>query len=466
MTVERPTAHFIGIGGMGMRGLAEMLLDEGWAVSGSDREITDYLRRLITRGARIVEGQRAENIDRDYDVVVHSAAIKAGNVELAAARERGLPIRKYAQLLGQVMQQRRGVAISGTHGKTTTTAMIAWALDRAGKDPSFVVGADVPQLGSGSRSGGEILVAEACEYDRSFHNLRPEVAVITFVEEDHRDYYTGGIDEIVESFSHFAGLVPERGLLVACAEKAPNVLRVCRSIRCPLETYALDDPRPWTWTGETREISAGCYHIVVRRYGEFHCQIQLTAPGRHNALNALAATAVLSHFGVPPEQIAAALGAFRGAERRCQPIGEVNGVSIVDDYAHHPTEIRCTLEALSQHYRNRRLWCVFQPHQHSRTRFLLDDFARSFARATFVLVPRIYFVRDTQEERALVNSRMLVERIRDNGGQAEYLPEFTEIEDRLVRDVRPGDVIVTLGAGPIWKVARAVCDRLGMKRAG
>lgn len=470
MTNQPRWAHFIGIGGMGMRGLAEMLLMKGWRVSGSDREHSDYLARLERRGARIFIGQSPTHLSPEVDLVVHSAAIKPDNPELAAARRRGCTIRKYAQLLGELMAAGRGVAVSGTHGKTTTTAMIAFALDRAGMDPSFVVGADVPQLQSGSRAGGEILVAEACEYDRSFHNLRPEIAVITSIEEDHLDYYTGGIAEIVDSFRHFARLVPPQGLLVACAEpgRHPGVspLLACRGCDCHLETYALDSDQPWAWTGETRACEAGCVTFAARHDGEYVATIRLGLPGRHNALNALAATAVLHHLGLSAGVIEAALSQFRGAERRSQLIGEAHGVRIVDDYAHHPTEIRCTLEALRAFHQPRRLWCVFQPHQHSRTRFLLEDFAVSFAQADCTLVPDIYFVRDNQEESARINSQVLVDRIRTNGADAQYLPTFEEITTRLVQDLRPGDVLATMGAGPVWQVAHEVLRRLNLRQAG
>jgi len=465
MTTQRRRVHFIGIGGMGMRGLAEMMLNQDWHVSGSDLTRSAYLERIAGLGATVYDGQRASQIRPDLDLVVYSAAIKPTNPERLAAEAIGCPVRKYAEALGQAMATRRGVAVSGTHGKTTTTAMIAWVLEKAGMKPSFVVGADVPQLGSGSRAGGDILVVEACEYDRSFHNLRPEVAVITNIEEDHLDYYTGGLDEIVESFAHFAGLLPRDGLLVVCAEDQ-EALAAAKAARCAVHTFALDPPEPWTWTGRTTAVESGCYTVAVRRYGEFFAEVHLGVPGRHNVLNALAAVAVLAHLGVSACDIAEALAEFRGAERRMQRIGDVNGITVVDDYAHHPTEIRCTLRAVCDYYQPRRLWCVFQPHQHSRTRFLLADFARSFENASAVLVPDIYFVRDSLQEKAAINSGVLVERIRALGGEAEYLPGFDRIAERLIQELRPGDVLVTLGAGPVWQVAEDVLRRLQLRRAG
>jgi UDP-N-acetylmuramate--alanine ligase len=465
MAERHQKVHFIGVGGMGMRGLAEMLLRQGWRVSGSDLERSPYLTRLEALGATVFIGQRAEHIQPDLDLVVHTAAVKPSNAEYAAAEALRIPILKYAQMLGRVMAMRRGIAVSGCHGKTTTTAMIAWVLDQAGLNPSFVVGANVPQLGAGSRAGGDLLVVEACEYDRSFHNLRPEIAVMTNVEADHLDYYTGGLPEIIESFAEFARLVPHEGVVVACAESR-HAMEACLRLDCLLDTYALDKPEPWTWTGRTCAVEAGCYQFSISHYGEPFGEVRLAVPGRHHALNALAATAVCAHLGVPAGAIAAALADFHGAERRSERKGVVNGVTVVDDYGHHPTEIRCTLKALRDFYQPRRLWCVFQPHQYCRTRHLLEDFARSFADASSVLIPDIYFVRDNLEEKARVNSRILAERIAANGVDAEYVPDFDRITDRLIRELRPGDVLVTLGAGPVWKVADEVLRRLQLRRAG
>ncbi len=465
MSDQRPSVHFVGIGGVGMRGLAEMSFQRGWRVSGSDQERSAYLTRLEAKGITIHIGHRSANLADDVDLVIASAAIKTMNVELEAARRRHVPVKTYAEALGDETAARHTTAVSGCHGKTTTTAMIAWVLDQAGMNPSFVVGANVPQLGAGSRAGGDLLVVEACEFNRSFHNLHPEIAVVTNVEEDHLDTYKGGLPEIIDSFAHFVGLVPAHGLVVACAENAAAMEAVLR-LNCSLDTYALDAKEPWTWTGSTTGRDAGCYSFTVRRYGERFGRIRLAIPGRHNALNALAATAVLAHLEVPADAIESALAEFHGAERRSQFKGEVNGVSVVDDYAHHPTEIKATLRALKDRYRPRRLWCVFQPHQHSRTRCLLKDFAASFVDADCVIVPEIYFARDSEEERARVNSQTLVERIRETGKTAEHVAELERIPDRLIQDLRPGDLLVTLGAGSVWKVADEVLRRLQLRRAG
>ena len=443
--------HFIGIGGSGMSGLAHMLLDSGAVVSGSEPKPNEQTAELARRGARISRGQVGELLTPEVDLVVRTAAVADANREFQAARSMGLRQVKYAEMLGQVMQERFGVAVAGTHGKSTTTAMIAFALTQCGADPSFVVGGTVPQLGGGSRSGaGKVFVAEACEFDHSFHSLRPRVAIITNIEEDHLDCYSG-IDDIVASFRTFARLVPADGLIIANGQDA-RVGQAVGGLATPIQWVALE--REATWSTRTAGIENGCHHGQVLRAGKLIAALKLAVAGEHNLFNATVAVATCAACGVEPAEAAEALASFTGVDRRMTELGRYNGATVVDDYGHHPTEVRATLKALRERYQPGRLFCVFQPHQHSRTRFLLNDFATSFAAADETIVPDIYFVRDSEAERSRVSAADLVERVSRNGQKARHLPKFDAIVDYLRGEVRQGDLVVTMGAGNVWEIGR------------
>ncbi len=457
----RMSVHLIGIGGSGMRALAQVLSRRGASVTGSDMKSSAPIDQLIAGGIDIRIGQQACNIPADCDIVVHSAAINDQNPELLAARERGLTVLKYSQMLGQIMEGQIGIAVAGTHGKSTTSAMIAYALSSAGADPSYIVGATVEQLGGPSGVGsGEHFVAEACEFDRSFLNLRPHCAAILNVEEDHLDCYAD-LGAIVEAFRSFASRVALDGVLVVNGEDA-EATQAARGASCEVHTFGFAEH--CTWRGADERIEHGCFQMNILRKGEWFCELSMSLPGRHNAYNALAAVALLSHAGMESEAIAAAVGGFTGVNRRMTLKGQIGGVTVVDDFAHHPTEIIATLKALYQRYEPKRLLCVFQPHQHSRTRFLLKDFARSFAHANEVIVPDIYFVRDSDEEKDCISSRDLVSQIRLNGGTACYLETFDKIGAHLKASLGAGDLVVTMGAGNIWEVADEIVRWLGKNR--
>ena len=361
-------------------------------------------------------------------MVVYSAAIHEHNAELVAARQRGLEVMKYSQMLGRLMTEGVGIAVAGTHGKSTTTAMVAYALTQAGLDPSFIVGATVEQLGGPSGVGlGRHFVAEACEYDRSFLNLQPTYAAILNIEEDHLDCYQN-LEAIIEAFRAFAGRIEPGGILVANGEDT-NVERAIRGAPCHVQTFGFLEG--CTWRGAGLEADLGRYRFTVLLEGQVLCRLALKLPGRHNAYNALAAAALLHQAGVSPEPIAQAMGSFTGTHRRMTYKGCDRGVTVMDDYAHHPTEIQVTLRAIREYHQPKRVVCVFQPHQHSRTRFLLKDFARSFAAAEEVIVPDIYFVRDSDREKEYISSQDLVAQIRLNGGSAIYLKTFDEINAYL-----------------------------------
>ncbi len=450
--------HMIGIGGSGMCGLAAVLLRSGAIVSGSDRVPSEATKQLDAAGATVQIGQRGDNVPASADLVVASAAIKESNPEVLAARERGCEVIRYADLLGRLMGARQGVAVAGTHGKSTTTALLAYILTQAGLDPSFVVGAVVPQLGGGSAAGsGEHFVAEACEYDRSFLKLAPTLAGVLNIENDHPDCYPS-MDAILEAFTAFCSLVPEHGILVANNEDR-HVVQAVASARARVERFGYDDRADWWPANLTKERGRFSFDLCYR--GEHLTTVRLKLAGRHNVANALAASALASHCGVRPGPLRDALESFTGTDRRMTVRGEVNGAVLIDDYAHHPTAIEVTLRAVAQVYEPRRLWVVFQPHQHSRTRLLLQDFARSFGRADIVVVPDIYFVRDSEQERTMIGSQDLVELIGARGGEAVYVPQLLDAADYVRERIRPGDVVVTMGAGDVWKVADELVQRSG-----
>ena len=443
--------HFIGISGCGMLGLARMLLDNGAIVTGSDPNPNAHALELAERGVKIDRTQLGQHISQGTDLVVRTAAVPDSNLEYKAALKRGIETIKYAELLGQVMAERRGIAVAGTHGKSTTTAMIAYALTQCGADPSFVVGGNVPQLAGGSRSGrSDFFVAEACEYDRSFHHLRPKIAIILNIEEDHLDCYRD-IHQINEAFRKFASLVPDDGVVITNGRDR-NAAQVVRDLRARVESVSLTPGT--TWSTCPTGLASGCPTGAVMLDGKPVASLRLAIPASHNLLNATMAIAACAACGISPSDAADAISTFKGVERRMQLIGRFNGATVVDDYGHHPTEIRATLEALRESFAPRRLICVFQPHQHSRTRFLLEDFAASFAAADQTIVPDIYFVRDTESERHLVSSDDLVRKINANGQSALHLPRFEQILAHLRGNVAAGDLVVTMGAGNVWEIGR------------
>ncbi len=450
--------HMIGIGGSGMSGLAALLLKHGTRVSGTDAVASPEFSSLGTAGIPVSTQQDGSSLPAELDLVVTSAAIPSDHPELRITRERGVRRLKYAEMLGRVMNHHHGIAIAGTHGKSTTSAWLAYVLRQAGLDPSFVIGAHVGQLGGGSGVGdGPHFVAEACEYDRSFLNLRPRLAAILNIEEDHLDYYAD-LSGICAAFEEFARGIPDDGLLIINADN-PNCAALARCETGRVGTFAVQTDADWQ--PQHTRWEAGCARFEAVHNGTVLGTVELGLPGRHNLENALAVAALATECGVPWDKVAEGLASFHGASRRLQLRGEQRGIRVVDDYAHHPTELRVTLDAARKHYQPRQLWCVFQPHQHSRTRFLLADFADSFAEADRVIVPDIYFVRDTERDRAAVNASDLVGEIKKRGGEATYVAEFADIATRIAADAREGDLVITMGAGPIWRVADELLRRLG-----
>ena len=444
--------HFIGAGGVGMSGLAQLLTKNCGVVTGSDQIQSAVTDRLCEMGADIRIGHKADNLSSQMDAVVISAAIKEDNPELKQARKRGIKIYKYAQMLGILCNRYEGIAVAGTHGKSTTSGWLVYCLKQAGIDTNFIIGAGITQLGSSFGTGdSSYFVAEACEYDRSFLNLKPNIACILNIEQDHLDYYKNE-DEIVDAFGEFALGVKPDGVLIANGADL-NVAKVIRklggNLRC--ETFGFD--KNCNFSAQNIRLNDGLYAFDVYHNDKLLGATKISLPGRHNILNALAVVAMAVNIGLPAQQILQILGEFTSIDRRLMLKEKVGEITVLDDYAHHPTEIRATLEAIRQRYRPRRIWCIFQPHQYSRTRFLLDDFAESFKLADVIIVPEIYFVRDSQTAKKEINSQILVERMRANGTEAVFIDGFGVICDYLKREVRAGDFVVTMGAGDIWKVA-------------
>jgi UDP-N-acetylmuramate--alanine ligase len=452
--------HFIGVGGIGMSGLAKMLISNNAIVSGSDQTESPVTKALSKAGAGLKIGHNAANLPPDLEAIVISAAIKDDNPELALAKEQGIKVYKYAQMLGQVFNQYDGIAVSGTHGKSTASAWLAFCLKQIGLDPGYIIGADIAQLGGSSAPGtGTNFIAEACEYDRSFLNLKPKVATILNIEADHLDYYSG-VDEIVETFLQFAKGIKNGGRLIANGQDKNVIKLICKlPPGFPCQTFGFADSCNYSAQQITLENGLYSFEVVYNGRSLGTCSISL--PGKHNILNALAVIAMARTIGIEPKDIMEQLPKFTGIDRRLMLKTKIDGITIIDDYAHHPTEIRASLEAIRQRYEPKRLFCVFQPHQYSRTRFLLDDFAESFKLADITILPEIYFVRDTQESKKQVNSLKLVERIRAKCSKAIFIDGFEEICQYLEENIIAGDAIVTMGAGDIWKVADDFISRLG-----
>lgn len=444
--------HFIGIGGIGTSGLAKILMKNGATVSGSDMSDSPIIAHLRSLGAAVALGHSADNIPDDTDEVVISAAVTAGNPELAGASERGLPIYKYAEMLGKLFDSYTGIAVCGTHGKSTTSAWLTYVLEKAGEKPNYIVGAEISQLHSSSGVGsGTLFVAEACEYDRSFLNLHPHIAVILNIEQDHLDYYKD-VDDIIDAFSEFAGQTRKDGVLIANGDDK-NVARVVRRYQSEKTVVTFGFDKHCTFNAQNAELVDGCYAFDVYQNDALLGRTHISMPGKHNILNAVAVTAAAVSAGLEAPKVLGLLGEFTGIDRRLMFKDQIDGVTILDDYAHHPTEIRASLKAIREKYAPKRLWCIFQPHQYSRTRFLLDDFAESFKLADITVVPEIYFVRDTAESRSTVNAETLVERIAQQDCQAVFIQDFAGILAYLKQHVTAGDLVVTMGAGTIWKVA-------------
>lgn len=445
--------HFVGIGGIGMSGIAEVLHNLGYRVTGSDLSVSDTTTRLVSLGIPVYYGHQASQVS-NVDVVVTSTAVRQNNLEVEEAHRRLIPVVPRAEMLAELLKMKFSIAVSGSHGKTTTTSMIASILAHGGLDPTMVIGGKLAAIGSNARLGnGEIIVAEADESDGSFLKLSPCLAVITNIDLEHVDYYRD-LDEIKESFINFANRVPFYGSTVLCGDDE-NIRAILPAIKRRFITYGIDSDADF----KAEEVSfQGATSIFsLWRRGSFLGRVKLNAPGLFNVYNALAAIAISLEIDLPLADIISGLSSFAGVQRRLEVKGIVNKVVVVDDYGHHPTEIRATLAA-ARHIWEGRKFVVFQPHRYSRTRALFQEFAAAFSDADSLIVTDIY----PAGEDALpgVDSESLQEAISRRGHRdVAYIGGFDRIVDRLIEQGRPGDVIITLGAGSVWKVGEEFLRR-------
>ena len=440
--------HFIGIGGISMSGLAEILLSRKFPVSGSDSHESALTDQLAAQGAVIHYPQRTENITDDIDVVVYTAAIHPDNPEFRAAQEKNLPMLTRAQLLGEIMRNyKEAINVSGTHGKTTTTSMITEILLEAHKDPTVSVGGMLKDIGGNIRVGGqETFVVEACEYTNSFLSFFPTIEVILNVEADHLDFFKD-IDDIRHSFKLFAEKLPEDGLLVINKDIKHSEY-FTQELKCRVVTFGHEKDADYTANFISYDKFAHPSYTLFYK-GEELAKVELGVTGEHNIYNSLAAIAVARSLDIPMEVILRGLKRFTGTDRRFQKKGSVNGFTIIDDYAHHPQEIAATIEAAKK-YPHRKLWIVFQPHTYSRTAALLDDFAGALSQADEIVLADIYAARE--KNTIGISSDDLRKHMLEQNTNVYYIPKFEDIEDFLLQHVEEGDVLITMGAGDIYKV--------------
>jgi UDP-N-acetylmuramate--alanine ligase len=447
--------HFVGIGGVGMSGIAEVLLTLGYRVTGSDARRGETVERLERLGAKVFLGHAATHVEGAH-VVVYSSAVARDNVEVAAARQRGVPVIPRAEMLAELMRLKYGIAIAGTHGKTTTTSMVAAVMGGGGFDPTVVVGGRVHGLGTNARLGqGEFLVAEADESDGSFLKLSPTIAVVTTVDAEHLDHYAD-LDAIVAAFLAFVNKVPFYGAVVVCLDD-PNLQRMMPAIEKRVITYGLEATADLTARRLQFAEMRSTFEVVHR--GAPLGLVSLQVPGRHNVLNALAAAAVGLDLEVPFEKIQSALAGFAGVQRRFQIRGEVDGVLVVDDYGHHPAEIRATLAAAKAGF-DRRVITVFQPHRYTRTQHLHNDFLTAFYQSDVLIVMDIYAAGEAPI--VGVHARDLADGIAAHGHrEVRYMGgDRAAIVDYLCESTRPGDLVLTLGAGDVGQLGGELLERL------
>jgi UDP-N-acetylmuramate--alanine ligase len=449
--------HFVGIGGIGMSGIAEVLHNLGYQVSGSDGKESETTRRLLALGVTVHIGHDALQVE-EADVVVRSSAVTQDNVEVVAARQRLIPVIQRAEMLAELMRMKYGVAVAGTHGKTTTTSMVATVLAKGGLDPTLVIGGRLNALGSNAKLGrGDFLVAEADESDGSFLKLTPTIAVVTTIDAEHLDYYRD-LDHIRETFVQFINKVPFYGSAVLCLDQE-NIQAILPRVEKRYLTYGLRTQADFLARDVAFDgMTSSCR---VFRKQRLLGRLALNVPGLHNVYNALAAVAVGMDLDLPFDLIRDALSEFTGVDRRFQVRGEVGGIMVVDDYAHHPVEIQATLNAAKDGF-GRRVVAVFQPHRYTRTQALLAEFATAFYQADCLFVTEIYPAGEPPIPG--VSGKQIADAVAGHGHRdVTHIPEKGELAAAVLRVLRPGDMVLTLGAGDVWRVGEEIVARL---RAG
>ncbi len=453
---SKPQAiHFIGIGGISMSGLAEILMDEGFRISGSDAHRSELTDHLEAKGALLYYGQTADNIKDGIDAVVYTAAIHEDNPELQEVKRRELPLLTRAELLGQMMKNyKEAIAIAGTHGKTTTTSMVTEIFLKAESDPTISVGGILNSIGGNIRVGGpEFFVTEACEYTNSFLSFYPTMAVVLNIEEDHLDFFKD-LEDIRRSFSLFVERVPETGCVVINGD-IEAYQEIVAGVKGRVITFGHAMTNDYSAGDITYdEYARPSFDLYIR--GELRERLTLGVQGEHNVYNALAAVAAALENGISMEAIRHGLAGFTGTNRRFEKKGEFSGITVIDDYAHHPQEIEVTLKT-AQNYPHKRVWCAFQPHTYSRTKAFLNEFAEALSLADCVVLTDIYPARET--DTLGVSSADIVDILKKKGVQAWYLPTFEEVEKFILENCTQGDLLITMGAGDIVKVGEALLNR-------
>jgi len=439
-----------------MSGIAEILIDEGFTVTGSDRAASDNTERMKTLGAIVYIGHDAKNLESDVDVLVYSSAIALENPEVAAAQQRKIPVIRRAEMLAEVMRLKYGIGIAGTHGKTTTTSMVSLVLMEGGVDPTVIVGGRLHGLaGSNARLGkGEFIVVEADEFDRSFLSITPTIAVLTTLETDHLDCYRD-LEDIKSAFIQFASKVPFYGFVVLCLDE-PALQDIMPKLKKKIITYGLNGQADLQAVDIVHRQNRTTFLVVYE--GKDLGEIELQIPGKHNVQNALAAIAVGLQLSVPFLKIKAGIEKFTGVFRRWEVKAEVEGITVIDDYAHHPTEIRATLAGAKSGWR-RRVVCVFQPHLYSRTRDFYDEFGRAFFNADILVLTDVYPARE--EPIQGVSGELIVNAAREFGHkQVHYVPDKKDVPEFLMKIRQPGDMVITMGAGDIWRYGEEFISKL------
>lgn len=453
--------HFVGIGGIGMSGIAEILIDQGFTITGSDKAASDNTERLQSLGVKLFVGHDAKNLDPDVDVLVYSSAVGPDNPELIEAQKRKIPVIRRAEMLAEVMRLKYGIGIAGTHGKTTTTSMVSLVLMEGGIDPTVIVGGRLRGLaGSNARLGkGDFIVVEADEFDRSFLSITPTIAVLTTLETDHLDTYRD-LDDIKGAFIQFASKVPFYGSVVLCLDE-PALQDIMPKIKKKIITYGLNGQADIQAVDIMHKQNTSTF-LVVRDSTELG-QIALQIPGRHNVHNALAAIAVGLELKVPFDKIKKGIEKFSGVFRRWEVKAEIDGMTIVDDYAHHPTEIKATLAGAKSGWR-RRVVCVFQPHLYSRTRDFYEEFGRAFFNADVLVLTDVYPARE--EPIQGVTGELIANAAKSFGHKAvHYIPDKKNVPEFLMTIKQPGDIIITMGAGDIWRFGEEFIKKLAGKKS-
>ncbi len=449
--------HFIGIGGYGMSAIARVMLEMGYKVSGSDVARQELTEKLSAKGAQIYIGHEAKHVN-GANLVVYSTALSTDNVERRAAEALNIPVIHRAQMLARLMNAGKGIAVAGAHGKTTTSSMIALVMEACGLDPTYIIGGEIVNVGTNARAGkGEYVVAEADESDGSFLQYHPSVAIVTNIEADHLENYDGDFNKLKAAYVRFLEQVKPAGKAIVCADDE-NVRELLLQVSGGGEivTYAIDADADYRAT----DIQLGDRKVSfqVNRRGTALGRIELSVPGKHNVSNALATVITCLEAGVPFASIAEAIRSFRGAKRRFQVLGEVNGMLVIDDYAHHPTEIQATI--LAAKATGKRIIAVFQPQRYTRTFFLLDQFSRAFSDADEVVITDIYSPAGEKRIEGVTASKLVEMIVANSNGNTVYKPTKDDVLGYLSGRVAPGDLVITMGAGDIWKVADALARKL------